>query len=204
MAGPIRLGIFGGTFDPPHVGHLIVADDAAAALGLDRVLFVPTGEHPLKGSRVRTAAEVRLEMVRAATADHELFEVDGRELRRSGPSYTIETIEELAGENPGVELFLLIGSDILGEFDRWHRVDAIAKRARIAVLTRAEAEFSAPVAVKVELLRVEVTSIEISSSEVRERVASGRPYRYLVPESVYGIIQEHELYGKAKLKSARR
>ncbi len=200
----MRLGIFGGTFDPPHVGHLIVADDAAAVLDLDRVLFVPTGEHPLKGPRVQTAAELRLQMIRAATAGHDLFEVDDREVRRSGPSYTIETIEELAEENPGAELFLLVGSDILGEIDRWHRVDQIGKRARIAVLSRADAKFSAPAGMRLEALRVEVTSIEISSSEIRERVGSGRPYRFLVPEPVYEIMRKHELYGQARLRSARR
>jgi nicotinate-nucleotide adenylyltransferase len=189
----MRLGIFGGSFDPPHVGHLIVADDAAAALDLDRLLFVPTGTHPLKRARIEAAGELRLEMVEAATADRELFDADAREIRRPGPSYTFDTIAELQAENPGAELVLLVGADILGELHRWHRVEELAQRARIGVMSRADAPL-ARTAVDVDLLRVEVTHVAISSSEVRERVRAGRPYRYLVPEAVYGIIEEHALY----------
>ncbi len=191
----MKIGIFGGTFDPPHVGHLIVAEDAAAGLGLDRVYFVPTGAHPLKRTNVEAPGELRLKMTEAATAECELFVVDDREIRRTGPSYTFDTIVELEAENPGAELFLLVGADILRELHRWHRVQELASYARFAVLSRADAGPMSEHAVDLDPLRVEVTHVAISSSEIRERIRTGQPYRYLVPDPVYRIIVEHELYG---------
>lgn len=190
----MRLGIFGGTFDPPHVGHLIVADDAAAALGLDRVVFVPTGTHPLKGTRVEAPGSLRLEMIEAATAGVERFQVDDRETRRSGPSYTVDTLAELAAENPDATLFLLIGSDILDELPRWHRVNEIVRLACITVMLRAGVDLDPGATTDLGLRRVEVTHVEISSSEVRERIRSGRPYRFLVPGPVHKVIEENSLY----------
>ncbi|MGD2215956.1 MAG: nicotinate-nucleotide adenylyltransferase [Gemmatimonadales bacterium] len=189
----MRLGIFGGSFDPPHVGHLIVADDAAASLSLDRLLFIPVGDHPLKQAHVEAPGDLRLEMVEAATVASEAFVPDDREIRRSGPSYTVDTIAELQAENPGADLVLLVGADILGEIHRWHRVEEIARRARIAVMSRAKAP---AVEAKIDLsyITVEVTHVAISSSDVRERVRSGRPYRYLVPGPVYDIIERRSLY----------
>ncbi|UCC72422.1 MAG: nicotinate (nicotinamide) nucleotide adenylyltransferase [Gemmatimonadota bacterium] len=189
----MRLGVFGGSFDPPHVGHLIVADDAAAALGLDRVCFIPAGTHPLKRARVEAPGELRLRMIEAATAGRELFEIDDREIRRPGPSYSAQTLAELQAENPGAELFILVGADILGELHRWHRVTELAERGRITVMSRADAP-AVEADVAVDLLRIDVTHVAISSSEVRERIKSGRPYRYLVPEPVYRIIEQHSLY----------
>jgi nicotinate-nucleotide adenylyltransferase len=191
----MKIGIFGGTFDPPHVGHLIVAEDAAAGLGLDQVRFVPTGAHPLKRTNVEAPGELRLEMIEAATAECELFVVDDREIRRSGSSYTLDTVVELEAENPGAELFTLVGADILRELHRWHRVQEIASHARFAVLSRADAGPTSEPAVDLDPLRVEVTHVAISSSEIRERIRAGQPYRYLVPDPVYRIIVEHELYG---------
>ncbi len=186
--------MFGGTFDPPHLGHLIVADDAATVLDLDEVCFFPTGIHPLKAEQVAAPAELRLRMIEAATAGAERFTVDDRELRRPGLSYTIDTIVELQDETPGVELFLLVGADILGELERWHRVEEIAQRARIAVMSRADSVGEADLASEFNLLRVEVTHVAISSSDIRERIRCGRPWRYLVPEPVYEIIERNCLY----------
>jgi nicotinate-nucleotide adenylyltransferase len=190
----MRLGIFGGTFDPPHVGHLIVADDAAAALGLDRVLFVPSGTHPLKGERVEAPGPLRLDMIRAAVAGSDSFVVDDREMRRPGPSYTVDTIAELEAEKPGSELFLLVGADVLGEIHRWHRIQELARRLRITVMSRADVDSAADPDVAFEIGRVAVTHVAISSSDIRERARSGRPYRYLVPDPVYRIIEQHSLY----------
>ena len=190
----MKLGIFGGTFDPPHIGHLIVADDVRSALDLDRVVFIPAGTHPLKGHKVETPSHLRLKMIRAATAAAERFVVDDRELRRVGPSYTVDTITEYNEEFPNAELYLLIGSDILNEIHRWHSVIQIAERACIVVMSRPDApEFFGP-ATDLETMRVDVTHVDVSSSEIRERVRSGRPFRYLVPEGVYEIIAEHSLY----------
>lgn len=190
----MRLGIFGGTFDPLHVGHLIVADDAAAALRLDRLHFVPAGDHPLKGGRVEAPGRLRLRMVEAATRDAARFIADGRELGREGPSYTIETVEEIAVEFPGAEVFLLVGSDILAEIHLWREARKLAKRAQLVVMSRAGVEAPRSPDVSIEYTRVEVTNIGISSTEVRERIRADRPFRYLVPPPVYRIIEEYCLY----------
>jgi nicotinate-nucleotide adenylyltransferase len=190
----MRLGIFGGTFDPPHVGHLIVADDVAAALGLDRVIFVPAGTHPLKGTSVEAPGSIRLEMIAAATDGSELFVVDDREVQRGGPSYTVDTLAEIAAQQPGAELFLLVGSDILAELHRWRQVDEIVELARITVMTRAGVDLDQPPADTLEARRVEVTHVAISSSDVRDRIRMGQPYRYMVPAPVYRIIEENSLY----------
>ena len=190
----MKLGVFGGTFDPPHVGHLIVAEDVAAALKLDRVIFIPTGTHPLKGERVETPADLRVQMIAAATSDSKLFVVDDRETIRSGPSYTIDTIHELRAENPGAELYLLVGSDILSEIHRWHRIEELAQSARVVAMSRAGADADPGSVAGVELVGVGVTNVAISSSDIRERVRTGRPYRYLVPDPVYQIIVDQSLY----------
>jgi nicotinate-nucleotide adenylyltransferase len=114
----VRLGVYGGTFDPPHLGHLVAASDACDALRLDRVLWVPAARHPLKEGRVRTPAALRLEMVRAAIAGDPRFEADDLELRREGPSYTVDTLRALSAARPGAALFLLAGADLLAELTR--------------------------------------------------------------------------------------
>lgn len=200
----MRLGVFGGSFDPPHVGHLIAADDAAAALGLTRILFVPAGKHPLKGDDVEAPADLRLAMVHAATRGCGRFVVDDREIRRRGPSYTADTLNELASEHKGAELFLLVGSDILKELDRWHRVDEIRRQAQIVVMSRAGAELEVSPSLDVEFVRVDVTHIAISSTEIRERVRHGRPFRFLVPPPVHGIIVENSLYQSQDPASSHR
>jgi nicotinate-nucleotide adenylyltransferase len=134
-------------------------------------------------------------MIAAAINGYGLFEVDSREVRRAGPSFTIDTVEEVADERPGSELFLMIGSDILHEIRQWHRVGEVSRKARIAVMTRADSEEPMVEALEIDYLRVEVSYIAISSSEIRERIAMRRPFRYLVPDPVYEIIREHGLYG---------
>ncbi len=195
----MRLGIFGGTFDPLHHGHLIVADDAAATLKLDRVLFIPAGSHPFKGSEVEAPAKLRLRMVEEATRGSELFAVDDREIRRAGPSYTIDTVGELEQEQPGVELYVLVGADILAEIKDWHGSAELTSRVTVAVMSRAGVDtWTAPVK-GLDCTRVDVTYIGISSTDIRRRVRQGEPFRYLVPEAVYRIITEHSLYKRSKL-----
>lgn len=190
----MRLGVFGGAFDPLHIGHLIVADDAAAALGLDRVIFIPAGTHPLKRSEVEAPGELRLAMVESSVTGSERFVSDDRELRRAGPSYTVDTLRELRAEHPDAELHLLVGSDILKEIDEWHAVEEISALARVVVMRRAGVEAPAPGELGLDFDGVEVTRVDISSTEVRRRVRNGLPFRYLVPASVYRIIVEHSLY----------
>lgn len=190
----MRLGVFGGTFDPLHIGHLVVVDDAAATLKLDRVFFIPTGTHPLKRAQVEAPAPLRLKMVEAATAGSELFMADDREVRRSGPSYTVETLKELRTEYPGAEFLLLLGTDLLREIGEWHRAREIAELAQITVISRAEIANDLGPGIDFKYERVDVTHLAISSSDIRRRVKQGEPYRYLVPAPVHRIITEHSLY----------
>jgi nicotinate-nucleotide adenylyltransferase len=133
-------------------------------------------------------------MVRAAVGGSTRFVVDAREIERPGPSYTIDTVLELKGEHRGAELFLIVGADILGELQRWHRVEEIARHACFAVMSRAELAVPSALPSGLEMLEVAVTAIAVSSSDIRDRVRMGRPYRYLVPEAVREIIDGNSLY----------
>lgn len=187
----MRLGVYGGAFDPPHLGHLVAASDACDALGLDRLLWVPSAVHPLKA--VGTAASVRLEMVRGAIAGDPRFDADDLELRRTGPSYTVETLRELRAREPRAELFFLTGADNLADLPRWREPDEIARLATLAVVSRAGE--SLPVGGPYPAIAVTVTRLDVSSTEIRRRVAAGQSIRYLVPEAVRAIVARERLYG---------
>lgn len=190
----MRLGVFGGTFDPPHLGHLIVAQDAHARLSLDRVLFVPAAIPPHKRDRPQSPAALRLEMVRAAVAADPRFAVDDLELCRAGPSYTVDTLRELRRRDPDAELFLLLGADQARDFGTWREPHEIARLATLVLLTRAGVSATAP-GHDAAAIRLEVTRIDISSTDIRRRAAAGEPIRYLVPEGVEAIIRREGLYG---------
>jgi nicotinate-nucleotide adenylyltransferase len=186
----VRLGVYGGAFDPPHLGHLVAASDACDALGLNRLLWVPSAVHPLKA--VGTAASVRLEMVNAAIAGDPRFAADDLELRRTGPSYTVDTLRELRAREPGAELFFLTGADNLADLPRWRDPDEIARLATLAVVSRA-GDTLAPGA-PYPAVAVAVTRVDVSSTEIRRRVAAGQSIRYLVPEAVRDVIERERLY----------
>lgn len=188
----MKWGLFGGTFDPPHVGHLIVAADAADALSLDRVVFLPAGVPPHKRDARFTAAKRRVAMTRAAVAGDARFMVDDRETRREGPSWTVDTVTELHAEQPGAELVLLIGADQYAEFHTWRHTEEIRRLCRVAVLERGGEGIEESADSRDE--HVAVTRIDISSSAVRARVAAGRSIRYLVAPAVEALIREHGLY----------
>lgn len=188
----MRIGVFGGTFDPPHIGHLIVAGDVHARLGLDRVLFVPSAVPPHKIARVRASADLRARMVRAATGGDPRFEVDELELRRDGPSYTVDTLRELRDRFRGAELFFLIGMDALRDFPTWRAPDEILRMAQLAVLARAGDEELPEVGSGTVL--VPVTRIDLSATEIRRRIAAGESIRHLVSEPVREIIAREGLY----------
>lgn len=187
----MRLGVYGGAFDPPHLGHLVAASDACDALGLDRLLWVPSAVHPLKA--VGTAASVRLEMVRAAIAGDPRFEADDLELRRTGPSYTVDSLRELRAREPQAELFFLTGADNLADLPRWREPDEIARLATLAVVSRAGEAL--PPGGPFPAIAVTVTRLDVSSTEIRRRVAAGQSIRYLVPEAVRAVIARERLYG---------
>jgi nicotinate-nucleotide adenylyltransferase len=189
----VRLGVFGGTFDPPHIGHLVAAQDALTSLALDRVVLVPAAVPPHKLDRTITPGRIRLELLRAAVAGDARFEVDDLELRREGPSWTVDTLRALGAARPDAELFLLMGADQYAELDTWREPDEIRRLARIAVLARAGTEVPAGA----DRAAVNVTRIDITSTEIRRRVAAGLPIRFLVPAPVEALIARHGLYGAA-------
>lgn len=188
----MRLGVYGGTFDPPHLGHLVAASDACDALGLDRVLWVPAAENPLKGGRVRTPAALRLEMVRAAVAGDPRFEADDLELRRGAPSYTVDTLRALGERHPGAALFLLAGADLLADLHRWRESAEVLRLATLSVMTRAGEGL--PPDAPHGAVPVKVTRVDVSATEVRRRAAAGRTIRYLVPEGVRAVVEREQPY----------
>lgn len=197
MTGAGGLGVFGGTFDPIHVGHLAAAQDVLEALGLDRVLFVPALRSPHKPDDPLSPAPLRLRMVRAAVEEDPRFEASDVELRREGLSYTGDTLRELA--KGGRALSLILGADQWAAFARWREPREIARLARIVVMAR---EGDAPGRVDPgfedgpppPFVEVPVTRIDVSSTRLRERARSGRSVRYLVPEAVRRIIEAEKLY----------
>ncbi|MGQ0560354.1 MAG: nicotinate-nucleotide adenylyltransferase [Gemmatimonadota bacterium] len=189
----MNIGIFGGTFDPPHAGHLIAAQDACAALSLDRLIFVPAAQPPHKQHGAISPADVRLAMLRAAVADDPLFEVSTVELERTGPSYMVDTLRALARLFPGDALHLLIGVDQVREFSSWREPQAILRLARVVMLARTGTEAPGPEAGFVRQT-VAVTRVDISSTLIRARIAAGEPIRYLVPDAVAEIIASEGLY----------
>ena len=197
----MRVGILGGTFDPPHVGHLAVAQDAWSRIPLDRVLFVPAAVPPHKVGAVSTPAELRLEMVRAAIAGNDRFEASDIELSRSGPSYTVDTLRELTKRQPAAELFLLLGADQFRELATWRDPAAISRLATLVLIPRGEEDSTAALAAARDALpedarvtALEATRIDVSSTEIRRRRAGGEPIRYLVPDDVLRVIEREGLY----------
>jgi nicotinate-nucleotide adenylyltransferase len=185
-----RLGLLGGTFDPPHVGHLVVAECARVELGLDETRLLVAGAPWMKAPP--TDAGTRLELVELAVAGSDGLVADGRETRRGGPTHTIETLEELAAEHPDAELVFLLGADAAGTLPDWHRAGELANAARFVVVGRPGADADVVGGVSG---RLEVPAIDISSSELRERYRDGRATRHLVPPAVDDRIRALGLYG---------
>jgi nicotinate-nucleotide adenylyltransferase len=186
----VRLGIFGGTFDPPHVGHLVVAQEVHFRLGLDRVLWVPAAIPPHKRDQPITPGELRLELVRAAIAGDERFEASDLELRRGGVSYTVDTLRDLRRDRPDDELFLIVGADQLTELDHWREPDEIRQLATLVGFRREGEDPGEVPGVRL----VPVPRVDVSSTEVRRRIGAGEPVRYLVPAAVEAVVREAGLY----------
>ena len=196
-----RLGVMGGTFDPIHHGHLAAAQEAASALHLDRVLFIPVWQPPHKLDEPAASPADRLCMVRLAVADNPLFEVSPIEMDRLGRSYTVHTLQRLVDLYPGADLYFIVGMDSLADLPKWHDPIGILERARIVALHRpgwqtvdlAELTYQLPES-QGRVLLVEMPALDISSTELRERIGAGRPVRYLVPDSVASYVEERGLY----------
>ena len=191
----MRIGVFGGTFDPLHVGHLLVAGDARDSLQLDRLIFVPTSAQPLKVHAPATASpQDRLEMVRLAVADDANYQVDDAEIARKGLSFTVDTLEHLSRRNPGAELFLLLGQDAMDGFGQWKRPDRIRELATLAVMQRADGKGSREETSGNGVVTVSTRRVDVSSTEIRERLRAGKSIKGFVPESVERFIDARGLY----------
>jgi nicotinate-nucleotide adenylyltransferase len=187
------LGVFGGTFDPIHVGHLVTAVNVRHSLSLDRVLLVVAHDPWQKAGTVVTPAADRLAMVAAAVVDVPGLEASDVELRRADESYTADTLAELRRQRPDAELFLVLGSDAAGGLPTWERVDEVQALATLVVVTRPGAELLAPPA-GWTYERLEVPRLEVSSTDLRARFVDGRPLDYLVTAPVQRLIRERGLY----------
>ena len=195
-----RLGVLGGTFDPVHIGHLVAAVNARAALDLDTVLLVVAGQPWQKSGSVLTPAADRLAMVEAAVEGVEGLEASRRELDRPGPTYTADTLEELVAEDPDRDLFLVVGSDVAVDLGTWERPEVVARLATLAVVDRGgNVDLGLPPMWRVE--RVEIPRLEISSSDIRQRCADGRPIDFLVPEPVMTRIRALGLYAGGTMRT---
>jgi len=196
-----QLGVLGSSFNPPHLAHLAVIEAATRQLGLDRVIVVPTGDAYHKDSGEDPGAAVRLRLAEAAFGGLGGVEVSSTELTREGPSYTCDTLEEIADRYPDNEIHLLMGADAARDFAGWHRPQRILELARVSVAPRVdvpredvESAFSEMGARdRVEFL--EMPEVDISSSLIRQRIAAGEPYRHLVPASVAQMIENEDTYG---------
>jgi nicotinate-nucleotide adenylyltransferase len=195
----VRLGIFGGSFDPPHVGHLLAAVDAYESLALDKLYFVPAATQPLKVGMSAAAAHQRLAMVTLLVGADPRFGVDAVEIDRAGLSYTVDTLETFAQRFPQAERFFLIGEDAMAAFGAWRNPEQILKLAKLAILRRqgglgnvstVDSEPSLPSGTIALATRL----VDVSSTEIRDRVRSGKSIRGFVPESVAAFIETERLY----------
>jgi nicotinate-nucleotide adenylyltransferase len=187
VGGLKKIAIYGGTFDPVHHAHLILAREAVETLDLDKVILVPAAISPLKKAAPVASGEVRLAMLRAATKGEPVFEVDECELLRPPPSYTIDTVAEIHRRECEAEIYCLIGEDNVSQLPRWHRFAELEKMVRFVVLDRTGKQPSH----SYQLIH---RRIDISATEIRRRVAQKESIRHLVPESVEEIIQREKLY----------
>ncbi len=200
-----RLGVFGGTFDPIHNGHVAVAGAAAAGLGLDEVLFIPAGQPRLRESDVVAAPHHRMRMVELATAGRPLFTSSDIEVKRSGPTYTADTLEQLKGERGRCCLYLIAGIDALAKLDRWGRPEAIMERATIVGVPRPGHERLDPAPLErvapgssARAVTLEGPMVDISSTGIRARAGRGQPIDHLVPGDVAGYIIDNRLYRRTE------
>lgn len=210
MKGVARLGVLGGTFDPIHTGHLIAAETVRERCGLDRVLFVPAGRPPHKAAESVSPARHRYLLTCLGTLSNPAFEVDRVDLDRPGASYTLETLRALKRKHPEAELFFIMGADSLLDLPTWHEPAALLATCRFIVTTRpgwqlheaAERLGSLFTENRERIEFVEIPQIEISSREIRRRLAEGRSVRYLVPDLVLRYIEEHRLYSGKEQEGA--
>lgn len=195
---PRRLGLLGGTFDPPHLGHLVVAECARVELHLDEVRLLVAGEPWMKGA-APTRATDRVRLAEAAVAADPHLAVDAREVRRGGPTYTADTLADLKAEEPDADMFFVLGEDAAAGLPRWQRVEEAFALATFVVVTRPGHPAPSAEALPHEVVHLEVPQLEVSSTELRRRFAAGLATRYLVPDAVDAAVRELGLYGTVEV-----
>ena len=190
----MRLGVLGGTFDPPHLGHLLSASDAFEALALDKLLFVPAAVPPYKTRSVKASPEQRLRMLELTIGSDTRFEASRLELDRDGLSFTVDTLAALSAKSPGVSLFMLIGEDLATQIASWRDAVRIAELATIVVLVRETAAEASALESSLPMTRLATRRIELSSTEIRDRVQAGRSIHGFVTDAVAAFIDAAGLY----------
>lgn len=191
----MRIGVFGGTFDPPHVGHLLLAADASESLRLDLLIFVPAGAQPFKVDTPPLASgPERAEMLRLAITGASKYAVNDAEINREGLSYTVDTLEHLTGRYKGAELFFLLGQDALSGFRQWRQPERILELCTLAVMMRSAAKDLGDWSNAERLIMLSTRQIDVSSTEIRERLREKKSIRGFVPESVERFIEARGLY----------
>lgn len=184
---PLKIGLYGGTFDPIHNGHLLLARDALERLKLSKIVFIPANLSPHKLRKPPAPADIRCEMIQAAIEGEKYFELDRCEVEREGPSYTVDTARLYREKFPEAQLYYLVGDDNLEELNTWREVDQLKELVQFVVLTRAGVPFLSG-------LPIISRNIELSSTEIRNRVARGSSIRYMVPVATCDVIKKHRLY----------
>lgn len=196
-----KIGVLGGTFDPPHIGHLILAEYTMEALDLDLVLFAPAGRQPFK-EETRSQVAHRVKMVERAIADNPLFKLSQVDVEREGPHYTADTLPLIQEEYPDAQLYFLMGGDNLQSLPKWKRADEILDWARLAVMRRSDENVEADMhddvmpnlSDAVDIVDTPLLSIWLSSTHIVERMQEGKSIKYLVPDTVLDYITDHQLY----------
>jgi nicotinate-nucleotide adenylyltransferase len=200
-AATIRIGVIGGTFDPPHIGHLVIAQEAMAYLNLDQVLFAPTHQPPHKLDQRITPIEQRLEMVRLAIAWHARFGLSRVDVDRDGPTYTVDTMRLLHQQwGPGADFYFIMGMDSLAGILSWRQPEELIRLCRLAVFDRPgysvdilELERKLP-GLRDRVVLIPAPALDIAASDLQRRIRAGAPIAHLVPDAVAAYIREHELY----------
>ncbi len=186
-----KVGILGGTFNPPHVGHLLIANEVLDSLQLDEIWFMPNHEPPHKKKPESVGDVERLQMLELATQDHSAFRIQPIELQREGPSYTVDTMKMINETYPAHQFFFIIGADMIEYLPRWHKIDELVKLVQFVGVRRPSYSHETDYPV----LYIDVPAIDISSSMIRDRLKNGKTVRYLLPDRVIAYIEENHIYG---------
>ncbi|WP_182200518.1 nicotinate-nucleotide adenylyltransferase [Paraliobacillus salinarum] len=184
-----KVGLLGGTFDPPHIGHLVIAEEVYHELGLDEVWFIPSNEPPHK-NKATTTVKHRLSMVEAAIASNDHFLLNPIEIERPGKSYTFDTIQLLIQKHPDISFYFIIGADMVEYLPKWNRIDELVNLITFVGVKRPEYELKTDYPIQV----IDIPGLDISSTMIRERLAERKPVTYFIPPSVRQVIKENQLY----------